>query len=1138
MNITYTRPGELRKPDIEVLPDGRIRIVRYVAAGHGSRDQGEIDESIGSPDDGLSTALLVKRAMGLDQGKVAIIKTYEVRNASSETQVGLPDISFGDNGLKTIIQDFVQMSSGAYVPGTIGSTQSPTDATCILQQEQAEDDGTTRQIRRVYINKGLINQSDEIKNNGALLIKTLVFINDVPSPNPPTGYTLVSTQITSPNGLETTTFTFALGTGEISREDSTSNNGALLRATIRNLSTPSVTVNPITTPSGYTLINESYQDQDGHKIWSASYANGNGEISRNDEVKNNGALEIATIRHLTSPSVSSNPISTPSGYTLVSLEYSDQDGHKLWTASYAKGTGQISQDDESKNNGALLLRTIKNLVAPAAANPIATPSGYTLILETFAEQDGYRIWTSIFAKGDGEISRDDNTKNNGALLIATIRHLTAPSVTSNPITTPSGYTLISVAYSDQDGHKLWNASYAKGNGEIDQDDTTSNNGALLLRSIRHLVAPSAANPIATPAGYTLVKESKSEQDGHRVWSASYAKGDGKISQDDTTSNNGALLRRTIRHLVAPSAANPIATPSGYTLVAESFADQDGHRIWTASYANGSGTISTNDDTRQGGKLLIRTIRSLGTAPSTPGGYTLISADSQTQDGYTLFNSVFAKGVGRISTETQTKNGGALVLTSIRFLGSDDGSTPTGTLVSTETTQQDGYALTNAQYALGSGVLSTSDSTRNNGALLIRTIRSLGTAPSTPSGYISISEESATQDGYVLYNYSYAKGNGEISRAVDFQQSNDQGTTGITRTTIRYLVAPGGSIQPSTLAGSVLVGQEVSEQDGHRIWLTNWAKGTGLVSSAIESRFQSKLIITRRIALGAAPSAPSSIISGTVNTVSTSMRESDGVEIYESSFVEALGVVEKNIQPRDGGLRVESWVSFGSSYDAGFMQPPGILLFKDEDQADGYVRFTATCMQSASGGDPTSGNAVSLVTKRPFTFPGRAKAFTSSFSAVGYTAFAHNVYLSPPIELLVDATVQISYQTSTTITLPYSLWNPDSWATVRAFWEGWNQNAQSLVQSYNGYRAVGSAVTFTASSGFAGGFTDNCMGSKVYGGSSGSITVDGGPSAPDGNTFTLAASLDAAPAFCGSNGVKYFRQTIVYATIPSQPALPV
>ena len=98
MNITYTRPGELRKPDIEVLPDGRIRIVRYVAAGHGSRDQSEIDESIGSPDDGLSTALLVKRAMGLEQGKAAIIKTYEVRNSASETQVGLPDVTFSDIG--------------------------------------------------------------------------------------------------------------------------------------------------------------------------------------------------------------------------------------------------------------------------------------------------------------------------------------------------------------------------------------------------------------------------------------------------------------------------------------------------------------------------------------------------------------------------------------------------------------------------------------------------------------------------------------------------------------------------------------------------------------------------------------------------------------------------------------------------------------------------------------------------------------------------------------------------------------------------------------------------------------------------------------------------------------------------------
>ena len=162
MNLTYTRPGELRKPDVEVLPDGRIRITRYIAAGHGDRDYSEVTESVGTADKGLATALLVKRGMAQINGKDAIVKTYEVRNASSETLVGLPDVQYTESGQKTMVYDYIQMSSGTYTPGTIGSTQAPDDATCILRTEQTEDDGTTRQIRRVFINKGLLQQVQQV----------------------------------------------------------------------------------------------------------------------------------------------------------------------------------------------------------------------------------------------------------------------------------------------------------------------------------------------------------------------------------------------------------------------------------------------------------------------------------------------------------------------------------------------------------------------------------------------------------------------------------------------------------------------------------------------------------------------------------------------------------------------------------------------------------------------------------------------------------------------------------------------------------------------------------------------------------------------------------------------------------------
>jgi len=583
MNITYTRPGELRKPDIDVLPDGRIRITRYVAAGHGDRDNGEVTEAIGTQDSGLTTALLVKRNMGVEGGKPAIIKIYEVRSASAETQVGLPDVSYGDNGLRTVVQDFVQMSTGTYTPGTVGTSTAPTDGGCVLQQEQMQDDGTTRQIRRVYISKGLISQSDETKNNGALLLKTLVYLNDAPDPNPPSGYTLVSTQVASPNGLETTTYTFARGTGKISQDDETKNNGALLIRTIRQLSLPAVTTNPISTPSGYTLVSENYAEQDGYKIWSAAYAKGTGQISQDDETKNNGALLVRSIRYLSIPSVSSNPIGTPAGYTLTSQSYADQDGHRVWTASYANGTGQISQDDETKNNGSLLVRSIRYLSTPSVySNPITTPSGYTLVSQNYADQDGYRIWTASYAKGTGQLNLDtrfSQSTDGGTtgVTVYSISYLSVPSVSSNPITTPASTVKIVENYQDQDGYRIWNATYAKGVGVINVSTDTRSGGKLIAY---HKVGLGSvpSTPSATIGGtVSLISSDSRNADGYVVYDYRWVEAYGVIHKVTRDVGNG-LRMETWTSFGQTSYDSGYMQPVG-VLMSRDFELNDGYVTW-------------------------------------------------------------------------------------------------------------------------------------------------------------------------------------------------------------------------------------------------------------------------------------------------------------------------------------------------------------------------------------------------------------------------------------------------------------------------------------------------------------------------------------------------------------------------------
>ncbi len=532
MNLTYTRPGELRKPDVEVLPDGRIRITRYIAAGHGDRDYSEVTESVGTADKGLATALLVKRGMAQINGKDAIVKTYEVRNASSETLVGQADVQYTESGQKTMVYDYIQMSSGTYTPGTIGSTQAPGDATCILRTEQTEDDGTTRQIRRVFINKGLLQQVDETKNNGALLLKTFVYLNDAPVPNPPPGYTLISQRTENPNGLETTTYVYAKGSGQISREDTTSNNGALLRATIRHISGPTLALNPIVTPVGYTNIESSYQDSDGHRIWTGVYVQGTGEISRQVDYSNSGdqggnGITRTTIRYLVVPSGSVQP--TIGNGVKIGQSYQEADGHRIWTTVWAVGTGEISKDtrfiqsSDQGTTGATVV-TIRYLSDyTVTTNPIPTPSppaGLVLISSDKSDQDGYRVWTSVFAKGTGTVVNDKDLKNGGKLIV--YHKVALGSVPSTPIASIGG-TVVSISQNqrNENGYVIYDYTWAEGIGIVSEKIQYRDGGLRLLNRDILTASGSAYSAAFVPFYGIEVDSSFVELDGIRRYSVTW-----------------------------------------------------------------------------------------------------------------------------------------------------------------------------------------------------------------------------------------------------------------------------------------------------------------------------------------------------------------------------------------------------------------------------------------------------------------------------------------------------------------------------------------------------------------------------------------------------------------------------------------
>lgn len=622
-------------------------------------------------------------------------------------------------------------------------------------------------------------------------------------------------------------------------------------------------------------------------------------------------------------------------------------------------------------------------------------------------------------------------------------------------------------------------------GTISQNDETKHNGGLLLRTI-----VSVKDAPSTPSGYTLISAADNPKNGLPVHTYTFAKGAGVISQDDNTSNNGALLTRTTRYLTVPGASNPIATPpSGYTLTAADFSDQDGYRIWTVSYAQGSGEISRTIDYSQSVNQ--------GTAGITRTTIRYLVAPSATVQPTTLSGSV---EVGR------------------------------------EFSEADGHRIWTTTWAKGTGEISTSDDTKNNGMLHIRTIRSLGTAPSTPSGYVLTGTASTIEAGYTVYSYSFAAGDGEISRSTDYINSIDAGATGgITRVSIRYLTDPSTDMRPASLSGYVLASKEVQEVDGHRIWSTTWAKGIGTASESKTIHNGGKLVIYNRLGLDSAPTAPSATIGGTVTLISQDQRKESGYLVYDYRWAEGEGTISTTRRDAGRGLYEEVRTALGT-----YSIPTGVVTAFTTELVDGVTRYTATCLQDKTGAyDPTSGTAEQYTTKRPFTYPGRAKAISTNATAAAVTKTCYDIFRSPPITVLIDATVTVTYQTSSSIgALSYTLWNPDTWATIYAKYWGWNGYPKAPVIPLLGYRSV-DETPLTFNGGSTSGYLESCMEERVFGIGSGTpyfLQVTGGPAAPDGNTYTLSAELE--PAFINSSGTQYYRKTIVTATIPTQTALPV
>ncbi len=161
-------------------------------------------------------------------------------------------------------------------------------------------------------------------------------------------------------------------------------------------------------------------------------------LSDQTDYQNNGKLTVRTIRTVASAAA------TPGGYTATGTSESNQDGYTVYTSTFARGNGVISEEVE-KREGTLEITNRVTLVPAGDPDP-AAPSN--LISRQERDADGYRVFTDRFiSAGSGQVSYVERTRGDGSFEVTIVEVGAAQTVPATPV----GYYAVAKRHEPQPG---------------------------------------------------------------------------------------------------------------------------------------------------------------------------------------------------------------------------------------------------------------------------------------------------------------------------------------------------------------------------------------------------------------------------------------------------------------------------------------------------------------------------------------------------------------------------------------------------------------------------------------------------------------------------------------------------------------
>ena len=640
---------------------------------------------------------------------------YSIANEQESNVDGIPTRRFTflkNNVVLSETEDKVG-SQLSLVKEVFNGTPSIPSGYSIANVQVSDVDGIPTR-RFTFLKPSILSQSED--KVGSQLAITIEAFNETPVT--PTDYALANTQESNIEGIPTKRYSFLKSNVELSRtEDKV---GSQLSITIEQFNgTP-------TTPTGYSIANETESDVDGIPTIRFTFLKNNVVLS---ETEDKVGSQLAIVKE-----VFNGTPSTPSGYELANTQESNVDGIPTKRFTFLKP----SVLSESNDN----VGSQRSKVIEAFSEVPQTPSGYLLASKQVSDFEGIRTNRFTFLKDDVVLSETEDKVGSQLAIIQEV-------FGGNPVT-PTGYSIASEQESNVDGISTKRFTFLKNNVQLSQSEDKV--GSQLSIS-QQWFNPSGDK---TVSGYSLASQNTSDFEGIKTIEYRFLKEDVQLSR---SVDNQSPLKTEVREYFKPDSSK--ATLTNYSLVNKQESNVDG--IPTERYTFAKDNVLMSETERLVGSQLAIVQEVFNGVPIAPAGYSIALKETSEAVGLPTQRYTFLKDNVEMS-RSEDKVGSQLAISTEVFNPTSDPTEVGYSVARTEVSDVEGIPTKRFTFLKNNVILSEIEDKVGSQSSITQEV--FNGTPSTPSGYSIANEQESDVDGIPTRRFTFLKNDVMLSISED------------------------------------------------------------------------------------------------------------------------------------------------------------------------------------------------------------------------------------------------------------------------------------------------------------------------------------------------------------------------------------